>query len=146
MRKAFILIGHSNWGKSKTLKSLIGSVRVTHWTIKGVDFFVRRISNDDDEESLINFVDKRTVNKGNIIITFCPSFDKGKQVEAILKKLKKDFSLHFFVLKHKYRSDEIIPDTEVAVLKKYGSVYVYPKDTEAAERARAFKAFIADNL
>ena len=44
--KAFIIVGHSNWGKSRTLRQLTGSRRRAWIEINDIWIFVSQISND----------------------------------------------------------------------------------------------------
>jgi hypothetical protein len=146
--KAFLIVGHSNWGKSQTLRKLTSnSRRIKYFDISGANFFVRRMSNDDDEKKLLKFVSDATKYKMNLIVAFCPVFDKNRESRKILDILSKDFSLFFFVLKHKYASDLTISDDETNVLRDFGDVSLYNKRNEAAKsRAKAFGNYIDQHI
>lgn len=148
MNKAYLIVGHSNWGKSKTLKQLTSnSRRVRYFSISGEDFFIRRMSNDDFEKKLLKFVTDATKYKRNLIIAFCPAFDKSRESKKILDILSKDFTLFFFVLKHKFGSDLTISKNEIDVLRKYGDVSVFNKRNEEDKiRALSFEKYITKNL
>src|ERR1039457_6447625 len=115
MKKAFVIVGHAHWGKSETLKSLTDDNYRYHWIeIKDKWIFIKRMSNDDDEKKLRDFIKKNTMDKDTLILTFCPSFEKGKKGHEILKSLiNKKFKLYFFILKNKYGTDETISDDEI---------------------------------
>lgn len=148
MNKAYLIVGHSNWGKSKTLKQLTSNNRrVKYVSISGENFFVRRMSNDDHEKKLLKFVTDATKYKRNLIVAFCPAFDKPRESKKILDILAKDFTLFFFVLKHKYGSDLIISENEIDVLREFGDVSVFNKRNEEAKiRALSFEKYISKNL
>jgi len=148
--KAFIVVGHSNWGKSRTLKALTdGSTYTRSIKIKLKDFFIRRTSNCDKPNSFkefINNIDQQ--DKPFLIITLCPDFgDPAKKTEVSIQELYKKYQLFFFILKHKYKSDEIITATEIARLKLFGEIKIFgDKDTESEERAAIFKDFILNHI
>jgi len=57
-KKAFAVVGHSNWGKSYTLRALTDNTpQYRWWEIKGELFNIKRMSNDDDTEGLLEFVE-----------------------------------------------------------------------------------------
>jgi len=147
---AFVLVGHKNWGKSRTLKALAdGSSHLQTLSIKSHDFFVRRMSNDDVPEKLPNrftdFVKNLEPNScPYLIVTLCPSFiDSLPKTKVVLQELVKKYQLFFFVLRYKYGRDKEISDDEIERLKRFGEVKVFStKNAEAEVRAKAFRAFI----
>ena len=146
MKKAFLLVGHSNWGKSETLYQLTDrNRRKKYFQINDEWFFVRRMSNDDNEESLEKFIKSAWKYKCHLIMAFCPTFEKGK-ASALLNELSKRFEINTFVLTHKYGGNDSITSKEIKALAKYGIVEELKKKQEATQRAKAFKAFIVDNL
>ncbi len=55
--KIAFVVGHANWGKSKTLSALTnGNYRLRRTTIAEDEFFIRRMSNDDQPKGYIKFM------------------------------------------------------------------------------------------
>jgi hypothetical protein len=146
--KAFIVVGHSSWGKSRTLRQLTGSKRRAWIQIRDVWIFIRRMSNDDIAEDLRRFLDKIDPNvKKIIIITLCPNFDDPeRKTKEILKLLKDKYTPSFFVLKRRYNANDEVSDKEITALKSVGVVEVINGKVEDTERARKFKQFVEDHL
>jgi hypothetical protein len=143
--KAFLLVGHQNWGKSKTLTALTGgSHYVRKITIKGVEFFIRRTSNSDSEPSYLTFI--KNVTAPNLIISFSSNFGNTAQILSILQS---KYDLYFFVLECQYNNPAIsIPGTEISQLKPHAAppnIYS-PKQSPAPTRAAAFRAYIESQL
>src|SRR5688500_7379453 len=112
---AFVLVGHKNWGKSRTLKALSDdNAHLQRITIKSYNFFIRRMSNDDVFKTFpnkfTNFVKELDPDLlPYLIITLCPSFrDKLPKTEFVLQNLAKKYELFFFVLRYKYNHDKEI--------------------------------------
>ncbi len=147
-KRAFLLIGHSNWGKSETLFRLTGNSRQKrNIIISKMELHVKRSSNDDNSTKLLDFVK----NKNHLlqIIAFCPNFDnperKSKEILEVLKV--KGYQISFFVLKYKFNSQDImITDSEIEELKNYGNCEIYNESEEAEIRAEKFKTFIIKTL
>jgi len=147
--KAFILVGHKNWGKSLTLRALTNDSRYEKTVgIGGHTLIVRRMSNDDIPKSFIAFVEKLDPLRNRYVIApLCPDFET-KQTTAILIKFCSKYELFFWVLKSKYNRDRSgreaqISDAEIDVLKQFGIVEVFAKKrAENSERAVNFKSFI----
>src|SRR5688572_190169 len=127
--KAFVLVGHKNWGKSRTLKALTdGSAHLQTLTIGEHDFFIRRMSNDDVTNNrpdrfwdFVKELDPKT--KPNLIVTLCPNFTQSlPKTKQVLQHLSRGYRLFFFVLQHKYVSESTITDEEIERLKKFGTV------------------------
>uniref|UniRef100_B8HQM8 Uncharacterized protein n=1 Tax=Cyanothece sp. (strain PCC 7425 / ATCC 29141) TaxID=395961 RepID=B8HQM8_CYAP4 len=149
--KAFVLVGHKQWGKSRTLKSLTNDSRyVKKITINDQQLFIRRMSNDDEPESLMQFVRKLNTQRcTNVILTLCPNFHDSSrhQTLSILDELSKKYELFFWILRFKYASDEMISDDEIRNLNKYGEVEVFTREQpQSTERAEEFKAFVSNRL
>lgn len=152
--KAFVLVGHRNWGKSWTLEALTyGSAHVRWLTIGERYFFIRRMSNDDvttnRPDRFWDFVKGLDPNAyPNLIVTLCPNFTESlPKTKQVLQHLSRGYELFFFVLRHKYGSDSTITDEEIERLKKFGTVKVYTKrDAEPDTRAKAFRDFIESSL
>jgi len=147
-KKAFLLTGHANWGKSKTLsdKSFAGKCR--HINIKGNSIVIIKMSNDDQLDKIIQAIEKY-INEQFIIIAFCPNFDDKHFTVDVLNLLKKhDYEIFSFVLKHKYNKPETtVTSDEINKLNEYSKVEIYSeKNAEANIRAEKFKKYIEKNL
>jgi hypothetical protein len=154
MDKAYIVVGHARWGKSQTLAEFTNHDRRSrHMQFFGRDFFVRRISNDDNESALIRFVENSIQDGGPVwgnylLMTFCPTFEKKRKPQAIhiLETLCDVYQLYFFVLQESYDRERIITDLEIEALRRYGFVDILSGHHEAAIRARSLRRFIRENL
>lgn len=148
--KAFVVIGHSNWGKSRTLRQLAGGSRHRAWILLkgGIWIFIKRMSNDDIPDDLLAFVRRLDPNKKVIIIiALCPDFENSsKKTQLILDLLNKKYSIFFFVLKNKYDGDDQISETEINTLRKYGKVEVFGPKSEDTIRAQSLRRYVEDNL
>lgn len=151
--KAFLVVGHKNWGKSSTLKALTNNSRfIRKWRIKSVEFFVRRMSNDDVPKSLLALVTwlDPTVTP-YVIATLCPTFNDEKTVPMLLKTLeilREKYKLFFFVLQHKGSNPGItIPRDEIDKLERYGTVEVFGGEgNRPSIIATSFQHFVEQNL
>ena len=145
--KVFFVVGHSNWGKSKTLRALTnGNHRVRRTSISGIEYFIRRMSNDDLPESFIKRMTTfRPAIWPNIIAALCPNFDDPeKQTAEVLKSLQdKGYKLFFWVLQKQYGTGTIIRPAELSRLRAFGKVELFREIAEADARSRKFKAFVA---
>jgi hypothetical protein len=142
--KAFVVVGHSNWGKSKTLRSLTEEIYIKGYKIK-----IKRMSNNEIPfKEVIDFLNKLDSKKNPvIIITLCPNFvDKSKGTIKILDLLLTKFKLYFWVLKKRYNHTQEVEDGEIDRLRKYGCVEVVTKVDESNIRAKKFRRFIENNL
>lgn len=146
--KAFVIVGHARWGKSRTIRQLTGSKRRAWIHLKDIPIFVRRMSNDDIAKDLRKFLDEIDPDvKKIIIITLCPNFDNpAKETKKILELLKNKYVPFFFVLKRRYSKDDEISDGEIRALKSVGSVKVLNGKVEDAERAKQFRRFVEQHL
>jgi hypothetical protein len=144
MRKVFVLVGHSNWGKSMTLRALTSGNRyITIKPIGGHHFFIRRMSNDDNAESLLDFTINKLGNKDYLIMTLCPTKLKKRFTLSILRNLRRSHNeIYFFVLKYKHNGLEQILDTEINMLSPFGTLEIYTTVAPAPTRAAAFRKFV----
>jgi len=149
--KAFFVVGHAHWGKSSTLRALTSNTRVGWFEIKLKLFFIRRMSNDDVPEGFYDFLrDLDPAKKPLVIIALCPTFEDERERDkliAALKDFKRNYELHFFVLRHAYLDERRIKENEIANLKRFGEVEILssPK-AEMDERGKAFEKFIVANI
>jgi len=144
--KVFFVVGHSNWGKSKTLRALTNEdYRVRRTTISGVEYFIRRMSNDDLPDSFIEWMTMVNPKKWpNILATLCPDFeDPDKGTVAVLQALQdKGYKLFFWVLSKKFGTNDFIQAHEISRLRAFGKVEVIKDEWEASVRGKKFKAFV----
>jgi hypothetical protein len=147
MKKAFLMVGHSNWGKSETLAHLTKHNRKKKYVeISGEWFFIRRMSNDDNEEKLMTFIESAHKYNCHLIIAFCPTFQAGEKGHKMLTVLSKDFEIHPFVLMHEYSGTRVIERDEIVELEKYGKCKKYIEQGESTARSIAFKKYINSKL
>jgi len=148
--KVFFVVGHSNWGKSKTLRALTnGNHRVRRTTISKQEFFIRRMSNDDLPDSFINRMSTIHPNQWpNIIAALCPDFnDSNKKTKEVLQALNdKGYKLFFWVLQMQYGTNNQIAESELSQLQNHGSVEVFTEVAEAEARAEQFKNYINSTI
>lgn len=149
MTKAFIVVGHSNWGKSATLKALTGGkIQIRYFHIAERKIFVRRMSNDDFSEKFREFCETLDpIERNYLLATLCPDFDDPRKHTAVsLEILKRKYRLHFFVLRYKFDKRAQITEKEITKLSHYGSVFSYEKKSEPMERANALREYIKANI
>ena len=148
--KVFFVVGHSNWGKSETLRALTnGSHRVRRTTIADLEVFIRRMSNDDLPESFIKRMS--TIHPDHwpyIIAALCPDFDDPeKKTATVLQALKDNgYKLFFWVLQKQYGTDEIITAGELSQLRSYGKVELVTEAAEAGARAKKLRSYVASAI
>ncbi len=155
-RVAFV-VGHENWGKSYTLRALfdICGRRGNCVTIDGIEFFVRKTSNDDivkHPRSYIEFMNR--LSKPYVIAALCPKFktfakpdNDLKLADDILQALRrKGYRLFFWVIEHKWdRPTEVINQNEISELRRHGGVGIFTGvNHEAQIRAAAFREFVSN--
>ncbi|MDY3338690.1 hypothetical protein PG279_05810 [Riemerella anatipestifer] len=148
MKQIFLYVGHSNYGKSYALKALTdGNSHKKSTQINGKKIKVRKMSNDDDENKLLNFVqDIKNSDYKYYVIAYCPKQEKSKNAKKILNILKEFGNLFFFVQKNRYSNNEEILPEEIDGLKKYGKVEILKGKIEYGERCEEFKKFIINNI
>lgn len=147
-KKIAFVVGHTQWGKSSTLRALTNDdFYQRRATIGGLEFFIRRMSNDDKTLEYIEFmksIDPTT--KPNLIAALCPQFeDPDAKTELILTTLhKKGYQLFFWVIEHQYGTDAVVSTKEIQSLRKFGKVEVFSKIAEAVARSRSFRQFVSN--
>lgn len=157
MKKVFIYVGHSNWGKSMALKIITGnSVHQGRVQIQQYNVRVRKMSNDDNGEGLLNWV--RTFSNQNyerFIIAFCPnlppitgepSIQQNIAVD-ILMELQQTNTLYFFIQEEKYNFPQNkITEQEVNWLRNFGATCILRGQNNDTVRANEFQNFIEQNI
>jgi hypothetical protein len=149
MKKAFIYVGHSHWGKSFALKHITeGNPFKKTVKIKGIWFWVRKMSNDDKPDELLIAVEGIPESwYDNFILTYCPSHLKDEQAMEILNSLSASCQLFFFVQESRYNNpSEKIEEHEIAYLRTIGVVEILKGRHEDTARANHFRRFITGNL
>lgn len=142
---AILLVGHSHWGKSRTLRAFTEGTQRRYESIGERTFFVRRMSNDDYSDKYGEFVEGLEPETDcSVILAFCPDFsDPGKGSEDALKILANGYTISSFVLRHAFGDARMITDAEIETLRRYGRVSIFERKGEEAEvRAQAFRAHI----
>jgi len=144
-RIAFV-VGHANWGKSKTLSALTnGNYRLRRTTIAEDEFFIRRMSNDDQPKGYIEFMlSLDPALRPYLIAALCPQFDDPTAAtNSILTNLRaKGYQLFFWVIEHQFGTDEVVTAKEIQRLRGFGKVEVFSATAEAGSRAKSFKNFV----
>ncbi|MFC0261391.1 hypothetical protein [Fontibacter flavus] len=153
MKKVFIYVGHSNWGKSRALRVLTGNssrqktVQISQYNVR-----VRKMSNDDDGQGLLNWV--RTFPRQNyqrFVIAFCPKVPpitgeatiEQKIALDILIELQTTNKLFFFVQHEKFNyPHDQITQQEINWLKTFGSVKILYGQSPDTIRAKDFLQYI----
>lgn len=144
-RIAFV-VGHANWGKSSTLRSLTGGeYRQRRIEVRGTEFQIRRMSNDDRPDSFvawINSIDPAAVP--NAIATLCPNFqNEAVPLDPLLENIRqRGYRLHFWVIEHQFGTSRTVSNQEITSLRKFGIVEVFSKIVESEIRAIRLKTFI----
>jgi hypothetical protein len=148
MEKAIAVVGHSNWGKSYTLKSFIGSPH-KHWIKIGETwYYVKHMSNDDISGRLLAWIEEFIIKYSNqdygLIFALCPDFENlEKKTEQILKLFQdKDIKLGFFVLKQNFRNTLYISNDEIEKLKHFGKLNLFDGREEANIKAKALLTYV----
>lgn len=149
--KIAFVVGHSNWGKSSTLRALTkDDFRVRWHTISKVDFFIRRMSNDDQEQGYIDFMGRITPAKyETMIATLCPKLgDFENPAEKILDNLRnKGFQLFFWVIeKEQGQGERVISKREIAMLRQYGTIEINSGKFTSKQNAKLFSSFISERV
>jgi hypothetical protein len=154
--KIVFVVGHSNWGKSRTLKSLTDDSRyITKLKIRDIEFFIRRMSNDDkpkhdpEPTSFINFWERQNpAVRSHLIGTLCPRFDSPELIQhKILEQLQeKGYQLFFWVIRLGWNRPDTITPNEIGLLKGFGIVEEFDQEAEAHRRAVHLRAFISNRV
>jgi len=155
-KRVSFVVGHEHWGKSRTLRALTnGDSYQRKITIGGVEFYVRRTSNDDFPERYVEFMNSRDPNTmPNLIASLCPKFEKLnnydntlKIADAVLRALRgKGYQLFFWVIEHRWGNPaSVVTENEISELYRYGPVQVFSEiDAKDSVRAAELRTFVAD--
>ncbi len=145
--KAFLVVGHSHWGKSCTLRALTGSLS-RYVTIAGRRLHIRRMSNDDRRESFHKAVRAQSPRKhADVIIAFCPVFDgSDAKVQKTLRVLSTRYDIFAFVLLYQYKGPGVIKRFEINELRSLGEVHTFIARAESPARAAALRGYVRSVL
>ena len=146
--KVVFVVGHSNWGKSQTLRALTGgSHRIRRTEIAGIEYFIRRMSNDDQPKGFVKWMKAMHPDRWpQILAALCPDFDNpAKDTAGVLQSLRDNgYKLYFWVLRSQYGTDNRISSTDISRLRSFGKVDIFDEIAEANARAKRFKAYVKD--
>lgn len=149
MKKAFIYVGHSAWGKSFALKQITNnSSHKKTVQINNKWVWVRKMSNDDDAVGLLSF-SKTIPSKGyeNFILAYCPKHENDQGAMDILNTLQKSCKLYFFIQEIMYSDpSQSISTTEVDYLNRIGTVQILTGHNPDTVRADQFLSFIKQHI
>ena len=144
------VVGHENWGKSKTLRSLTNEDwRKRHVKISGHEFFIRRMSNDDQPKGYFDFMKSLSPEEKELLIAaLCPNFEReSAQTEEILNILKnKGYKLYFWVIECQFGTNEKIKPEEISKLRSFGEVFVLATKESSDARAKKLKMYIEEKV
>ena len=141
----FFVVGHKDWGKSRTLRALTGGEhQVRKTTVGNHTFLIWRMSNDDKPAvwtRRLRELNPQTHTRA--ILTVCPTPD----AQAALDSLRSQYALFFWVIRHSHgdypNSDgRTISTVEEQALRSLGVVEVFEDIADAPVRAAALKRFI----
>jgi hypothetical protein len=149
MRKICVfVVGHEDWGKSRTLRALTnGNTYQRRITINEEEFYIRRMSNDDQPDSYVLFMKSLDPSRyPYLIAALCPNFErKDAHTASILRTLKqKGYELFFWVIKHQYGTSEVVTADQLSQLRGFGRVEVFQEVVEASARSRHFREFVSN--
>lgn len=153
-KRLVFVVGHEDWGKSRTLRALID---VCHGqgkriNIDGTELFVRMMSNDDKPKPYHEFM--RSLSKPYVIAALCPKFrslrnydDSAKAVDSTFEILQQHgYKFYFWVIEHKWQEEEmVITREELSELRRYGTVEVFERrGVESIQRARQLRSYVSN--
>jgi len=147
--RVVFVVGHAKWGKSRTLRALTDrNVHQRRIQIGGAEFFIRRMSNDDRPSEFYDFIrDIRPSQRPDLIVAFCPEFQKAETRRCLEQLQQKRYRLFFWILRERYGNGSFVTPDEIASLGEYGPVAVFESGhTEDHIRARALRSFIENTV
>lgn len=146
--KIAFIVGHAHWGKSKTLCALTnGNFHLRKTTIGGVEFFIRRMSNDDQPKGYVEFMESLDpALRPYLIAALCPQFDDSSAATdyILMTLLAKGYQLFFWVIEHQYGTSEIVAANEIQRLRSFGTVEVFSTMSESTARSNSFKHYVSN--
>lgn len=146
--KIVFVCGHSNWGKSMTLRPLTGGTHQGRWADVGdPPFRVQKMSNDDvRDDSDDQYFDRMDVYTPDVtprlIATLCPRLDDPRIPRLMRDLQRRGYRLYFWVLERQFSGPGVITADELDRLRTFGDVEVFPRRAESPVRAAALRRFI----
>lgn len=147
--RAVFVVGHSNWGKSRTLRALTdGNAHRRYVQLRGVEFFIRRMSNDDRPDEFYAFVNSlRPSHTPQLIAAFCPSFGDPRAQRCLDHLVHHGYGLFFWVMRRAYLAARVVTADEIGRLRASGTVEIYDRgDAEDGVRATALRQFVENSV
>jgi hypothetical protein len=154
VKKVFLLVGHENFGKSRTLIELTGSnnSKYEYEIVQGLCFWLSRKSNDDLGKNLLDKVKDYIENGAEyMLLAFCPFFsenenDDSRYTRQILNTLRKTgYEIYAFILKDSWDGAQHIENDEINILRTYCKKVQEITSRGAEKRAVELKHFIQEN-
>jgi hypothetical protein len=142
--KAFLVVGHTRWGKSSTLKALTDDRPVWYWKFQEKTFFVKRMSNDDGIDQWRDAVSPSRPEKHPLlVVAMCPNEDAVETLEG----LSCDYDLNFWVIRHQFAGNGVVTDDQLKPFLRLGTFEIFgDKRAEAEARGQALRTFIKNSL
>jgi hypothetical protein len=144
--KMIFVVGHTDWGKSETLRYLVGDSRhLSRVVWESIPLYVRHMSNDDVPEVFYNFIEEADpVWKPCVVAPLCPNLPEAEpRLQRTLDSLKsKGYSLYFWVMVHQFNTELTVTPQEIEWLRTHGLITLYSGKAEARERAETLKPYI----
>ena len=112
-KKAFLITGFSNWGKTSLLRLLIKDDATKQFNcsvsstknINGIPYSIQQHSNDDlNIQGLLNAITDR-INAGqpNLVIAFCPTNEQKNESKKLLNLLRDNaYSIEIIFLEERW--------------------------------------------
>jgi hypothetical protein len=151
-RKLIIfVVGHEDWGKTRTLNSLKANYpsQGRRIWVEDTEFLVRTMSNDDMWESYTRFM--ADTSRSAIIAALCPKFKalmspaeiSGKAIDGLLNSLKlRGYELIFWVIERQWGTKRKITPGELSELRRFGTVTILSEQVESNVRAAKLYEFV----
>ena len=141
----FFVVGHKHWGKSRTLRALIGGGhQVRKTTVGNHAFLIWRMSNDDIPKVWERRIGElRAQIHARAILTLCPTEDAHPALDG----LRTRYDLFFWIIRRSHRKypspdGRTISAGEERMLGSLGTVGVFEEMADAPLRAAAFEQFV----
>jgi hypothetical protein len=147
--RVVFVVGHANWGKSRTLRALTdGNVHQRRIQLGEAEFFIRRMSNDDRPDDFYDFVrEVQPLRRPDLILAFCPKFQEPQPRRCLEQLQSKSYRLFFWVLRERYANGRFVTPDEIATLGEYGRVEIFDSGRAREHaRARALRSFIENTV
>ena len=144
--RAILVVGHENWGKSRTLQALTGGQQRSAM-FGSTRVYVKRMSNDDDPLQLEKyFRDLNPAVQTRVLVAFCPKLaPPDTSARNLLAILQPGYDLLFWVQRDSYPDQRVISPAELAAMRACGRVHVFPGRAADVQRGADLRRFILAN-